>query len=100
MDKKFFKDWDKSYERTVVNMFINSALDKPKEDRMFNRDFAPFDIFPTTLASLGIKIKGDRVGLGTNLYSDKKTLVEEYGLERVNDELSRPSFFYTNYRQK
>lgn len=100
MDKKFFKDWDRSYERTIVNMFINSALPKPSEERMKNRDFAPFDFFPTTLASLGIKIKGERVGLGTNLYSDKKTLVEEYGLERVNDELSRPSFFYTTYHSK
>ena len=34
------------------------------------------DMFPTTLASLGAVIDGDRLGLGTNLFSDKPTLAE------------------------
>lgn len=99
MDKKFFAGWDPAYERTVVNMFINPAIPYPAPERMRNRDFAPFDIFPTTLAAMGIKIDGDRCGLGTNLFSDKKTLVEEFGLDEVNDELSRPCYFYSSYRR-
>ena len=37
------------------------------------------DLFQTTLAAMGTKIDGDRLGLGTNLYSDKETLAERYG---------------------
>ena len=38
------------------------------------------DMFPTTLASLGAVIDGDRV-IGTNLFSDKPTLAEELGFD-------------------
>jgi phosphoglycerol transferase len=41
------------------------------------------DNFPTALASLGVEIKGDRLGLGTNLYSDTQTLTEELGCEEL-----------------
>ena len=34
-------------------------------------------MFPTTLAALGVKIPGDMLGFGVNLFSDKKTLLEE-----------------------
>lgn len=37
------------------------------------------DLFPTMLASLGVQIEGNRLGLGTNLFSDKKTLMKELG---------------------
>ncbi len=94
MDKDFFADWDPNYERTVVNMYINSVLDMPPRTKTHQRDFAPFDIFPTTLAAIGAQIEGERAGLGTNLFSDKPTLVEELGLDKVNDELARPSKFY------
>jgi phosphoglycerol transferase len=42
------------------------------------------DIFPTTLAALGFEIEGDRLGLGTNLFSDKPTLWEELGGDRAS----------------
>ncbi len=98
MDVNFFTGWDKSYERTVVNVFINGALPDPGRERTHNRQFAPFDFFPTILATLGITIDGDRLGLGTNLYSDKPTLVEQYGFDKVNDEFSKRSTFYEKHR--
>lgn len=53
--------------RTIYNAFINS---KVTSDNVNNRAFSVLDMFPTTLASLGVTIKGDRLGLGTNLFSD------------------------------
>ena len=32
------------------------------------------DMFPTILASLGAQIEGDRLGIGTNLFSNKTML--------------------------
>ena len=54
------------------------------------------DMFPTTLAALGCKIKGERLALGTNLFSDKKTLLETYGYDEVADGLSKRSSFYNS----
>lgn len=99
MDKNFFKDWDQTYERTIVNMYINPLVELDNKERMYERDFAPFDFFATTLATLGVKIEGDRVGLGTNLLSQKKTLLEEYGSAYVNEQLIYPSTFYSTHRR-
>ncbi|MDO5722732.1 MAG: LTA synthase family protein [Actinomycetaceae bacterium] len=98
MDNEFFVGWDPSYERTVVNMIVNAAVPDPGRGRTHQRDFAPFDFFPTILASLGVKIEGDRLGLGTNLYSDKPTLLEEHGFEYVDRELRKRSDFYEQHR--
>lgn len=94
MDHKFFEGWDPEYNRTVVNVFINPLQPVPATDRTQNRLYAPFDFFPTTIAALGIEIKGDRLGLGTNLFSGRKTLIEEHGLETVDLRLSESSAFY------
>ena len=51
-------------------------------------------MFPTILASMGVEIKGDRLGIGTNLFSDKDTIFEEYGTDKVNMELEKKSDFY------
>ena len=48
-------------------------------------------MFPTTLASLGVEIKGERLGLGTNLFSEMPTFVELYGTDYVNGELLKES---------
>lgn len=97
MDKNFFAGWDPNYERTVVNMILNSAEPAPGSDRTTNRDFAPFDMFPTILYSMGVGIDGNRLGMGTNLFSSEKTLVERDGLEKVNLELRRDSDFFVNH---
>ena len=46
------------------------------------------------LASIGAKIEGEKIGLGTNLYSGIPTLAEEYGISHLNEELAKNSRFY------
>ena len=82
-----------SSPRTIYNTIINSPI-KPISEK--NRLFSSFDMFPTTLASLDVKIKGNKLGLGVNLFSDEKTLVEQFGLEFLNQELLKKSFYYDN----
>ena len=53
-------------------------------------------MYPTTIASLGAEIEGDRLGLGTNLFSDKKTLIERTSLDYVESEFSKSSDFYND----
>lgn len=84
---------DQLSERRVYNLFINTPV-KPKQSK--NRQFTTMDIFPTTLAAMGVKIEGNRLGLGTNLFSDEQTLVEKYGIEELNTELGKRSLFYNN----
>lgn len=96
MDTDFFEDFDSSYLRTQYNLILNPAEEVADTDsaRFVNRQYANFDMFPTILASMGVKIKGDRLGIGTNLFSNKDTLFEEYGTEQVNQELEKKSDFY------
>jgi phosphoglycerol transferase len=91
MDKKYFNDLDKNYKRTVFNLIVNSDV---KPSNTHNREFCTMDLFPTTLASLGVKIVGNRLGLGTNLFSTKATLMEEVGPDKFNDEIDYSSSFY------
>lgn len=87
-------DYDKhtgNIERKVYNVFINAASEPVN---MKNRKFTTMDYFPTVLAAIGAEIEGDRLGLGTNLFSDKRTLAEEYGFEDMFNELNKKSNFY------
>ncbi len=88
-----YQKYEGDIDRKVYNAFINSAIAPVKQK---NRKFTTMDFFPTTLASLGVTIEGERLGLGTNLFSSRETLAEEYGYERVFDELNRPSNFYND----
>ena len=80
-------------DRYIYNVIINSAL---STDKNKNRIATHFDMYPTTLAALGAKIDGDRMGLGVNLYSDKETLIEQVGAEYLNIELLKKSIFYND----
>ncbi len=91
MDPEFLVDIKEGYTRTVYNCIINSAI---TTDNTKNREFGTFDMYPTTLASLGVKIEGDRLALGTNLFSGEKTLTEKYGYEYLDKELMKDSDFY------
>ena len=92
MNGDFFNKVDSS-KRRIYNAFINSAVDTKNTK---NREFYQMDYFPTILASLGVKIEGNRLAMGTNLFSDEKTLMEKYSYETVNSELSKYSKFYNN----
>lgn len=51
----------------------------------------------TILASIGVQIEGDCLGLGTSLFSGKETLLEQLGADVLNNELQRTSLFYNKY---
>lgn len=92
MDQEFFKDIDPSYHRTTYNLFLNSAVTTQNTK---NRQFSPVDYYPTILASMGVEIRGNRLGLGTNLFSNVPTLVEKDGVDKFNEELRANSDFFT-----
>ena len=52
------------------------------------------DLFPTILSSMGYSIDGDRLGLGTNLFSKRKTLAEKFGYDDFNAALAQNSDYY------
>ena len=91
MDPEFLESLDEDYTRTIYNCIINSAIEPVQEK---NRQFGAFDMFPTTLAAMGVEIRGDRLALGTNLFSGEQTLTEKYGQETLNKELQKNSEFY------
>lgn len=92
MDADYFtRNVDPDYDRRVYNCFIHSAV---TTDNQKNRSFSTFDMFPTTLAAMGCTIEGDRLGLGTNLFSDVPTLMETMGEERFDDEVARYATYY------
>ena len=39
-------------------------------DQIKNRQFTHMDMYPTTLAAMGFNIEGNKLALGTNLFSD------------------------------
>lgn len=96
MDKKLVKGVDK-VDREAIDVFINSA--SPYRNVNKNRTAATVDLFPTILSSMGYSIQGDRLGLGTNLFSPNKTLAEEMGYNEFNNELGRNSRFYHRHFQ-
>lgn len=89
MDSDFCEDVDKEYERKVYTTYINPAVSVQDPEK--RREFTTFDQFPTTLASLGVEIEGNQLGLGTNLFSKELTLTERYSEGRMERELSRQS---------
>lgn len=76
------------YTRKVYTAYFNAAAEPVRDDR---REYSTVDNFPTTLAAMGVQIEGDRLGMGTNLFSDLDTLDERDGAEKIEEELSRTS---------
>ncbi len=90
MDSDFCNDIDDKYARKVYTAFVNSAAEVENNTE---RIYTTFDSFPTTLAALGVQIEGNRLGLGTNLFSNMQTLTERVGLETEQSELYKQSKF-------
>lgn len=84
MDADFCDSVDSGYVRKVYTAYINAPQDPQIHEY---REYATFDLFPTTLAALGASIDGNRLGLGTNLFSGERTLAELYGRDRENLEI-------------
>ena len=77
----------------MYNAILNSAVEPMNEK---NRKFTTMDMFPTVLAAMGVEIEGDRLNLGTNLFSSEETLSEKYGYEDLFEELNKKSSFYNH----
>lgn len=97
MQNNFYKI-DDNYKRTIFNTFINVYNDNNVQTK--NRIFTTMDMFPTTLGAMGVEIEGNRLGIGTNLFSNTKTLAEELGIDSLNSELKKNSSYYYNYIRK
>ena len=93
MDRAFIEsNVTPNYERKVYNCIINAGIDSANTK---NRQFCTLDMFPTTLAAMGCEIEGDRLGLGTNLFSDTLTFCEELGTQKFDEIISMNSKYYT-----
>lgn len=91
MDTSLVQDIPRE-DRVVYNCIMNSAADCERESK--NRIFTAVDMFPTVLSALGFDIEGERLGLGTNLFSDKDTLAEEKGFDWLYQETLKSSDYY------
>ena len=83
-----------SYERKQYYAVVNGAAER---ENTGVRHYTTEDLFPTTLAAMGCEIEGDRLGLGTNLYSGTPTLLEEKGLDWLDGELGLQSVYYNKH---
>lgn len=88
MDADFCEDAEEGYERKVYTTYINPAAELKTKEK---RTYSTFDNFPTTLASIGVSIEGERLGLGTNLFSENPTLLERFGIEKAKTEIYHKS---------
>lgn len=88
MDRDFCEAVDEDYTRKVYTTYINPAAELETTEK---RNYTTFDDFPTTLAALGVKIDGNRLGLGTNLFSSTPTLTERFGIDKTESELKKKS---------
>lgn len=91
MDSDFCKEVPEEYTRGVYNAIINAPI-VPVNQK--NRQATTMDMFPTTIAALGAQIEGERLGLGTNLFSAEPTLAEKFGVDVLNKEVRKRSIFY------
>ena len=88
MDSNFCDVVSDNYDRKAYVSYINSGVEKQLNTE---RIYSTFDLFQTTLAALGVEIEGNRLGLGTNLFSSEETLTEKYGVDYENQELKKRS---------
>ena len=86
-----YDKYNGSTVRKVYNVFINS-MTEPVNTK--NRQFTTLDCCPSILAAMGADIEGNRIGLGTNLFSAEPTLAEKYGYDKMFEELGKKSSFY------
>lgn len=96
MDRDYLADIDEDYVRTVYHTILGADESLVKIASTKNRTYGTVDLLPTTLASMGITWNGDRLALGTNLYSYTPTLLELLGEETLGDEIRATSTYYNS----
>lgn len=92
MDGSVGKNVPMDYQRKAYFTVLNG----PEYTQNKTREYCTLDIFPTIIESMGIDIEGHRLGLGTSLYAEQETLIEQMGLIALNADLSANSNYYTN----
>ncbi|MBQ9954582.1 MAG: sulfatase-like hydrolase/transferase [Eggerthellaceae bacterium] len=97
MDSDFCEGVPSGYDRRVFTAVVNGAAQV--EEGEVARRYSTLDLFPTALAAMGAQISGDKLGLGVNLYSSTPTLVELYGLDACEAELSKQSDFMNAFSE-
>ncbi len=90
MDATYCRNIDNDYVRRVYTCVMNAPVSPV---RNAYRSYSTLDMFPTVLSTLGVEIPGGRLGLGTSLYTNQRTLTEELGYTAVSSSLSRFSTF-------
>ena len=83
---------EQAARRRNLNIVINAA----RPLNATGRAISQFDWAPTMLEAVGARIPGGRMGLGVSLFSERRTLVEEMGIEKLNDELRAYSPYYVD----
>lgn len=73
-----------------INFFMNSQELPPGQ----NRTFSSFDMFPSVLEALNMRISGHRLGLGASLFSTEKTLLEKMHIDSLNAKIREKSYQY------
>ncbi len=80
-----------NYVRKVYNCFINTRAEATNTK---GREFCSMDMFPTILGAIGCEIEGEKLGLGTNLFSRVPTICETLGTNVLNEEVAKKSDYY------
>ena len=81
-------DEEGKYDRRTYTAYINSAVNPVNNKK---RTYTTMDNFPTTLAAMGFNIEGNKLALGTNLFSELPTIIEKYGQDYINEEVQKSS---------
>ena len=92
MQDPFFENHNQDLRKRYF-LVINSLVDT---NNYKNRLYTSLDTYPTVLASIGAEIEGNKLGLGVNLFSMKKTLAErdDFDIDYINEEIVKKSDFY------
>lgn len=91
MNPGYCDEVSEDYQRRTYSTVIHPAAQEADPGRY--RSYTTMDLFPTTLASLGVEIEGHRLGLGVDLFSGEETLLERDGFEKLDEELRKRSDF-------
>ena len=94
MQNSFFEDKGAKDDRYVYFCIINPINKIANKD---NRIYTALDTYPTVISAIGGEIEGNKLGLGVNLFSNEKTLAEDYTLNVLNEELMKKSTFYDDH---
>lgn len=82
----------KDKRRRVFNLFVNT---EKKPVKTTNRKFTTMDIYPTILEAMGATVSGGRLALGTSLFSEIPTVLEQIkNTDEFNKEIMKRSSVY------